>query len=1608
MSFYSRLPRPRPFRRLTAALTALITLTTGVLVGFVFSAPAANAVTQNGYVFNNAWTLTGPNIANQYSAATPAHNSATSVLPTRFGNVSMNAQFTLNPARNPGSTFLGAGTNQGAYGGQPGMFIGNPTPANVPALGLYTNGSAGCGGALGTAAHQNFNGQCNVGSLTLTFSEPMTDMVLDISGLGGFAFANMNADARGSFNSTVWDITSPGVSFSAPSGGSTNLLSPDGTTMRVIDRNTHNFCDATPVQNPTNPALRGPTTETAGCGSVTLEGTYTSVTFDIASMATPWSTFPAATHGTGTAYFRTAAPYADGINGLNLTRSEAAILGPPPPDLNNSDLQRISFRLPENGAIGDRVWDDANANGIQDAGEAGVAGVLATLTDVNGVTITDAGGAPITDTTDAAGVYNFTNLLLGDYRVRFTNLPVGRGFTVPNAGANDAADSDAGPTTGLSEVVSIDSVDPINNTVDAGLVRGALGDRVWRDDNADGIQDPGEPGLAGVTARLLNAAGAQIATTTTGPNGGYSFTNLLFGDYRVEFVAPNGTVFSPADQGGDDGIDSDADATTGRSPLVTLNSTNPTNFTLDAGVVPRGTIGNFVWNDTDRDGIQDGGETGVPGVTVNLLDGGGTQIATTTTGPAGGYSFTDLPLGDYRVEFVAPAGSELSPVDQGGNDTVDSDANLANGRSPLVALTGANPVDNTIDAGLMPVLGTIGDTVWRDDDGDGIQDAGEPGLPGVTVNLLDGDGTPALDDNGDPITTTTGPNGGYSFADLPLGDYRVEFVAPADTELSPADQGGDDANDSDADPADGRSPVVTLNSGNPTDLTIDAGITPLGTIGNFVWADTDRDGVQDPGEPGLVGVTVNLLDDAGNPVGTTTTGPNGAYEFADLPLGDYRVEFVAPADTELSPADAGGDDAADSDAGPNGRSPVVTLTGADPVNNTIDAGIMPILGTIGDTVWRDDNNDGIQDPGEPGVQGVTVNLLNAAGNPVLDDNGDPITTTTGPNGGYSFADLPLGDYRVEFIAPADTELSPADQGGNDATDSDADPANGRSPVVTLTGADPVDNTVDAGIVPLGTIGDRVWRDDNNDGIQDPGEPGYPGVVVNLLDAAGNPVLDDNGDPITTTTGPGGEYEFADLPLGDYRVEFVAPADTELSPADAGGDDAADSDAGPNGRSPVVTLTGADPVNNTVDAGIVPLGTIGDTVWTDTDRDGIQDPAEPGLVGVTVNLLDGAGNPVVDDNGDPITTTTGPNGGYSFTDLPLGDYRIEFIAPADTELSPADAGGNDANDSDANPANGRSPVVTLTGADPVDNTIDAGIMPILGTIGDFVWRDDDGDGIQDAGEPGIEGVTVRLLNDVGATLATTTTGPNGGYSFTDLPLGDYRIEFVAPADTVISPAGAGGDPANDSDPGANGRTPVITLTGANPVDNTVDAGIVPLGTIGDTVWTDTDRDGIQDPGEPGLVGVTVNLLDDAGNPVGTTTTGPNGAYEFADLPLGDYRVEFIAPADTELSPADAGGNDANDSDPGPNGRSPVVTLTGADPVDNTIDAGIMPILGTIGDFVWRDDNNDGIQDAGRARRPGRDRQPPQRRRQPRARRQRRPDHHHHRTERRLLLRRPPVG
>lgn len=908
-----------------------------------------------------------------------------------------------------------------------------------------------------------------------------------------------------------------------------------------------------------------------------------------------------------------------------------------------------------------------------------------------------------------ANVYNLSGDLIASQTYTHGGAPTS---------AVSFVQAQAGVHVTLTVTMSVAADDTTSSAIDLSVLRQSfgttnvdqlcsIGDYVWLDLDADGVQGPvvAEPGVSGLTVQLMDSAGTTVlATTTTDSTGFYLFDNLLAGSYSVRFVSVPGFDFTTQDAGTDDNLDSDADTTTGLTGPITLEAGDHVRD-VDAGLVSDGSgggetagLGDYVWIDADADGVQDGSEVGLAGVTVNLMDAAGTTVLNTmVTGPGGAYSFINLTLGTYQVQFVGPTGYALTLDDQGVDDAVDSDADLVTGLSGPVTLT-AGEFNPTIDAGLVLVTAEIGDYVWLDHNADGDQDGTEAGVSGVTVNLLNSAGTVIG-------TDITDLNGGYLFTGLAAGTYRVEFVLPNSYAFTTANVGANDAIDSDANTGTGLTGLIVLTAGE-VNHTVDAGLLycPPATaaIGNYVWYDCDQDGIQDSGESGLSGVTVQLMNATGNAVlASTVTNSSGYYAFTGLAAGTYQVHFGTKTNYVLTAANQGLDDSRDSDADTVTRlSGPVNLTAGE-IDNTVDAGMYyscaPVCtAKIGNYVWNDCDKDGKQDYNESGISGVTVKLMDATGTTVLQ------TTSTNTSGYYQFTGLAAGTYQVYFGTKTNYVLTTANQGYDDNLDSDANTTTRLSGPITLSACE-VDNSVDAGMYyycpPAATLGNYVWNDTDRDGLQDSGESGIGGVTVKLMNATGTTVL------ATTTTSSSGLYQFTGLAAGTYQVHFGTKTGYALSAANQGSNDGIDSDANVSTRlSGPITLTAGE-VNNTVDAGMyydcVPTtATIGNFVWDDCDKDGIQDSGEAGLAGVTVKLMNSTGTTVL------ATASTNSSGFYQFTGLAAGTYQVYFGTVSGYQLTSANIGSNDAVDSDANTSTRLSGAITLT-AGETNNTIDAG-------------------------------------------------------------------------------------------------------------------------------------------------------------------------------------------------------------------------------------------------------------------------------------------------------------
>ncbi len=1321
--------------------------------------------------------------------------------------------------------------------------------------------------------------------------------------------------------------------------------------------------------------------------------------------------------GTGGTFNAAAGTFLPAVGATNSTfRYVKAGTAPCP---NDTSVATVNIQSCQLLTLGNRVWYDANNNGLNDASENGIRNVSVKLyADANNDNVAD-GAAIATTTTDVNGNYSFTNLVPGNYIV---GVVVPNGYMSSSVNGGDPDNNidldDNGQVVSGNEVRGLaitlaSGTEPggsTNNTYDFGLLpdcscpnsasnllvnpsfeNGTTGwswsggslttgtgyiacgaangfnnwstgtAKVWQDvsnvavgSTVDfkafaGTHTPGISCSPKLSLIFLNASNVVISQTDVTVTRDVDINYSQLEQYSISAVVPAGT------------------AKVRVQSSITCNTMKIDAFCLVVTAVPLGSIGDRVWNDTDGDGIQDAGEVGVAGVTLVLLNSAGQPIATTTTDAFGNYKFSGLPAGNYSVRVTPPSNYTLSAKTQGADTNLDSDFDPITYTTGTVTLAaGQNRTD--IDAGLkftQPSTASVGDRVWYDANANGNQDAGEPGVSNVLVTLYNSSNVAVR-------STYTDVNGNYLFTDVTPGSYTVGVSLPPAFVFTTNSGAVSGATNSDIVPATGRTAAFTVNAGDQITY-VDGGIkaqnSANGSVGDYVWNDINKNGFQEPGEPGIAGVTVRLLDGTTNAViATTTTDINGKYIFNDLPAGNYKVEFVTPAGytttTKLnSNVTASG---VDSDVDPvNSRTATFALAAGQRIT-TVDAGYWlttpPGTGKIGDRVWLDANQNGIQDATEASVQGVTVTLYDAANTAIK-------MAVTDANGNYLFTDLAAGNYTVGFSnLPAGYTFTT--QGlGTAANGSDANPATGKTATIALA-AGQINLDVDAGIrssmAGTGSIGNRVWADLNNNGLQDAIEPGIQGVTVELLDAAGNPIDKDPNtagvQPTTTVTNALGEYLFTGLAAGDYKVRFsTLPAGYNASPKAAGTNRDIDSDGNPiaagTSTTDVVSLAAGEERLD-IDFGLfnptAPLGQIGDFVWFDSNNNGVQDATEQGVPGVTVTLIN-ASNTVV------ATTVTDGNGNYRFVNVADGSYTVKFSnLPAGFTFSAKDAGGNDNTDSDADPATGTTGTYTISGGN-TNLTVDAGIYSTRAALGDYVWFDANSNGTQDAAEKGIPGITVTLYDAANVAVTSAVTDQNGRYFFSNLNAGTYTVGFgTTPGKLVFTTkdvVSAGDAADSDVDP-ATGKTGSYSLV-AGQVNLTVDAGLKPLvpATVGDYVWFDLNRDGIQDADEPGVPGVLVTLYNAANQPAGSAVTDGNGYYLISNVAAGNGYYTVFSNTPDPAAPftlQNVGGAAATDnSKADATGKSTPFNVAEGENVSN-IDAGIYRLINIHGN-VWNDAN-----------------------------------------------------
>ncbi len=729
-------------------------------------------------------------------------------------------------------------------------------------------------------------------------------------------------------------------------------------------------------------------------------------------------------------------------------------------------------------------------------------------------------------------------------------------------------------------------------------------------------------------------------------------------------------------------------------------------------LVNNATINGHIYRDSNGNGSQDAGEPDLATVGVLVIHSDNSfQVVDTNA------------FGDWTA--LVPPGVTTLSIDL-------TDLPTAAGR---IQTEGANPSSvNAISFANTPAgidgffyVGALSGHLYYDKNGNGTQNSTtEPNMPNVTVTVTD------IYNN--IYNVVTNASGDWNVT-AGIGDANV-LINTADTDFPIGSI-----------QTEGTNPSVTTIELGINKFTENDGFYERGTATGHLYFDTNGDGVQNAGEPNMPNVTVNITDVLGV-IHAVVTNIGGDWT-ANLPIGSATVTI----DTATGGFPVG----ATQTQGINPTTITVTINApASAGNNGFYKN-----GTATGHLYFDTNGNGTQNPGEPNMPNVTVNITDALG--------AMHTVITNSAGNWSI-NLPIGNTTINI----DTTI-----GGFPVGASQTEGTNPLSIVVLNNASVAAPN---CGFYRNGTVTGHLYFDTNGNGIQNAGENNMPNVTITIVNALGvsNTVItDSNGNwsinlpvglvTITINTSIGG------FPVGATQTQGTNPS--------------------------TITV-----LNNTSvsagNSGFYKNGIATGHLYFDTNGDGTQNPGENNMPNVTVN--------VVDSQGAVHIVITNSAGNWTLT-LPIGNATVTI-----------------------NTTMGGFPIGSLLteGTNPTNITVlENTTLPVLingfnnsGILKGHLYNDTNGNGIQNTGEPNISNITVQITNSLGITQQVTTDS-----------LGNWQV-------TVASGSTTSTIDVNDTDfpIGAiqtQGTNPIVTNVLSNQINLTVNCGF--------HMPNDTDGDGIFD-------------------------------------------------------------------------------------------------------------------------------------------------------------------
>jgi protocatechuate 3,4-dioxygenase beta subunit len=592
------------------------------------------------------------------------------------------------------------------------------------------------------------------------------------------------------------------------------------------------------------------------------------------------------------------------------------------------------------------LFADANYNGLYDDGEEPVSGVPVRLLDQEGETVASA-------KTNASGRFTFEDLMPLAYTLA-VEKPAGFMFTKLAEGESRSRVQLVEQNEGLTDIIPVALGEQVSGVYAGIILPACVQGQVFADINDDGLLTQGEGGYEGVQVSLCNESGEVVQSTATSADGAFAFADLHPGRYSLSYLLPEDTVYAIKTAGGSEIAGEDLAASSEVFDL-TIGETKQAPL---CGAVALGRISGTAFHDVNANGVMEEGEEALPGVRFTLLSvAAGQEAGNAATGSDGSFLLDRLRPGKYTLNASLPSGMIFTRA--GANILMNP--SLEEQGSLDIEITMGQRLDSRLVGAVLPA--NLTGYVWLDANNNGLQEPEEALLSGLQVQVFDTLTGSAF------ATLTTDESGAYQVPVMQPGTYDLTVLLMENSIA--ADNGAGENMFVDSTPGSIVLSGLTLAEGEAI-ADIRAGVKQYTSISGTAWA--DEQGTVLP----LAGAQISLYgNDLQTPIKTILTGEDGAYLFDQLMPGEYSIGaalpqgylFVKPQDKRLQSGEAVSI-VADITAG---LSNAFTLNmGQNQAGLNVGA---VKTGKLGDFAWLDENANGLQDAGEPGIPGLNVVLV---------------------------------------------------------------------------------------------------------------------------------------------------------------------------------------------------------------------------------------------------------------------------------------------------------------------------------------------------------------------------------------------------------------------------------------------------------------------------------------------------------------------------------------------------------------------------------------------------------------------------------------------------------